>query len=452
MTTNVASTINLTSLGLGDGLNDSSIISQLVAIESAPLTGMETQAATISSASSTLAAFSSDMTTLQKAANQLSDPSQFNVQAASSTSPSVVATTSTGALSGTHSIDVTQVASAQTTYSSPQSSSTNALGLAGTLGITIGGTSYSVNVSSTDSLANIASDISSSGAPVTASVVYDGSQYRLDVQGTYTGSANAFTFDESGFSLGLSTPANTYQAATNTEATIDGIAVSSSTAQISGAIPGVSIAVTGPTNGSATLTVSASSSTLATSLQSFVTAYNNVVSAGHTDTGYGSTTASNALLASDPGIRSCLNQLSSLVAGSVAGSDSTLTTLGSLGLTLNSDGSLSLNTSTLSQSVQTDSSGVEKLLISSVSSGFTGIMGTIATTIGTLATAPNAVLLSESQYFQTQSTGIKTQETAMQARIAMYQTQLQAEFSNADETVNNERSLFTDVGGTGTFM
>jgi hypothetical protein len=40
----------------------------------------------------------------------------------------------------------------------------------------------------------------------------------------------------------------------------------------------------------------------------------------------------------------------------------------------------------------------------------------------------------------------------MQARIAMYQTQLQAEFSNADETVNNERSLFTDVGGTGTFM
>jgi flagellar hook-associated protein 2 len=233
-----------------------------------------------------------------------------------------------------------------------------------------------VNVSSTDSLANIASDISSSGAPVTASVVYDGSQYRLDVQGTYTGSANAFTFDESGFSLGLSTPANTYQAATNTEATIDGIAVSSSTAQISGAIPGVSIAVTGPTNGSATLTVSASSSTLATSLQSFVTAYNNVVSAGHTDTGYGSTTASNALLASDPGIRSCLNQLSSLVAGSVAGSDSTLTTLGSLGLTLNSDGSLSLNTSTLSQSVQTDSSGVEKLLISSVSSGFTGIMGT----------------------------------------------------------------------------
>ena len=131
MTTNVASSINLTSLGLGDGLNDSSIISQLVAIESSPLTGLETQATTISSASSTLAAFSSDMTTLQSAANALSDPSQFNVQAASSTSPAVVATTSTGALSGTHTIDVTQVASAQTTYSNAQTSSTNALGLSG---------------------------------------------------------------------------------------------------------------------------------------------------------------------------------------------------------------------------------------------------------------------------------------------------------------------------------
>jgi hypothetical protein len=54
--------------------------------------------------------------------------------------------------------------------------------------------------------------------------------------------------------------------------------------------------------------------------------------------------------------------------------------------------------------------------------------------------------------YQNRTTEISTQETAMQARIAQYQTLLQSEFSTSDELINTDRTLFTDVGGTGTFM
>ena len=452
MASSITSSINLSSLGLGDGLDDSSLISQLVAIEAEPLTTLQTEASNISNASSTISSFSTTLNALQTAAKTLADPSQYSSFTAASSSSAVVASTTTGATTGSYSVSISALAQSQTTFSDPQSSSTAALGMSGTLGLTVGGSTVNVSLSSGDSLADVAAAISSSGAPVTASVVYDGSQYRLDVQGTQTGTSGAVAFSESGFSLGLTKTANTYQQAQNAQATIDGIAVSSATNQISGAIPGVTLALTGTTTSPATVSVTASASSLTSNIQAFVSAYNNVVTAGHTDAGYGTTTASNSLLAGDEGIQSSLDQLGGLVAGTVAGADATLNTLGSVGIAINNDGTLTLDSTTLDQAIQTDPSGVEKLFVTDASQGMTGIMGTISNTIDALANNSGAVLQGEVQMYQNRTTEISTQETAMQARIAQYQTLLQSEFSTSDELINTDRTLFTDVGGTGTFM
>jgi flagellar hook-associated protein 2 len=452
MTASITSSINLSSLGLGDGLDDSSLISQLVAIESEPLTTLQSQASSIGSASSSISSFSTTLNALQTAAQTLADPTQYDSFSATSSSSEVVASTGTGAVAGNYSVTVSALAQAQTTFSDPQSSGTSPLNISGTLGLTVGGSTVNVAVSSGDSLADIAAAISSSGAPVSASVVYDGSQYRLDVQGTQTGAAGAITFEESGFSLGLSNSLNTYQAAQDAEATIDGISVSSSSNQVSGAIPGVTLALTGKTSSPATVSVAASASSLATNIQAFITAYNAVLTAGHTDAGYGTTAATNSLLSGDQGIETSLTQLGDLVSGTVAGSDSTLNTLGSVGISINDDGTLSLDTSTLQQAVQSDPTGVEKLFVTAPGQGMTGVMGTISQTIDNLTNSSGSVLQAETQMYQSRSTAISAQETAMQARIAQYQTLLQSEFSTADETVNTDRTLFSDVGGTGTFM
>jgi flagellar hook-associated protein 2 len=303
-----------------------------------------------------------------------------------------------------------------------------------------------------DSLATIASEISSSGLPLSASVVYDGSNYRLQVQGLNTGAANAFSFNESGFSLGLSTPSNTYETAQDAKATINGNAVTSPTNQISGAIPGVNLALTGTTTSPSTITVASSPSALETQIQAFVTAYNNVITTGHTDAGYGSTTATNSLLTGDQGIETSLNQLATLVTSTVAGADANYSDLSTAGLTFNDDGTLSFSTSTFQSAVSADPSGVEKLFVTDPTTGSNGIMGQLSTAIQSLSTNTNSVLSSETQAFTTRTTSITQDETALQARIAQYQTTMQQEFEAMDETVNEERELFTQVGGTGEFV
>jgi flagellar hook-associated protein 2 len=450
--TSITSSINLSSLGLGSGIDDSSIISQLVAIQTIPLTNMETQASNITSASSAITQFSSLMSTLSSAAQALSDPTQYASFAASSSNSAVVASTTTGAEAGTYSVSVSQLAQAQLTFSSPQASSTDALGDSGTLGITMGGTTDNITVNSTDSLASIASNINSSGLGLTASVVYNGSSYLLQVQGNNTGAANAFSFTDSGFSLGLSNTANTYQAAEDAQATVDGNAVTSPTNQITGAIPGVNLALTATTTSPTTVTVASSPSALESQIQAFVTAYNNVISSGHTDAGYGSTAASSTRLAGDQGIESSLNQLATLITSTVTGADPQYSDLSTAGLTLNNDGTLTFDQSTFASAVATDPTGVEKLVVTDPTTGNNGIMGQLSSAIQSLSVGTTSVLGSEIALYQSQLSSIQTNETALQAQIAQYQTTEQQEFEAMDQTVETERNLFSEVGGTGEFV
>jgi flagellar hook-associated protein 2 len=448
----MTSTISLASLGLGSGINDASIISQLVAVQQAPLTAMQTQQSNIQSASQTISSFSANLSSLQSAANALSDPTQYSSYTATSSSSALVASASSTASPGTYSVQVNSLAQAQLTYGDPQSSSTSALGMSGSLGITIGNNTYNVTVGTGDSLATIASNINSSGAGVSAAVVFDGTTYRLQVQGNATGAANAFTFNESGFSLGLSTPSNTYQPAQDASATVNNIPVTSPTNQLSGAIPGVTLALTATTTSPVSVTVASNPSAISQNISAFVTAYNTMVSAGHAATGYGTTAASNTLLTGDRGVQSALGQLSNLIASNVPGADSTFQNLASIGLTLNNDGSLSLNSTTLSSAIASDPSGVEKLFVTNPSTGSTGIMGTISKTIDSLANNAGSPLKTEIQSFATRVTSLTSQESATQARIATYQKQIQAEFTAMETTVQAEKTDFTNLGGTGTFV
>ncbi|MEO8876695.1 MAG: flagellar cap protein FliD N-terminal domain-containing protein, partial [Polyangiaceae bacterium] len=189
--------------GLASGLDTAGIVTSLVAAESVPLTALQTKASNVASASSTISAFSSTLATLASAATALSTASGFNAFTASSSTSAVVATTTGSATGGSYDISVSQLAKAQRTYSDPQSSSTTALGMTGSLSLTVGsGSPFNVDVTSNQSLTDIAAAISSSGARLTASVVFDGTQYRLQVAGLDTGASNAITFGESGTSLG----------------------------------------------------------------------------------------------------------------------------------------------------------------------------------------------------------------------------------------------------------
>jgi flagellar hook-associated protein 2 len=451
-----STSINLAALGFG-GIDTSSLVTSLVSIENQPVQTMQTNQSNMQSAVSTLSSFSQALSALSNAATTLSDPTTFSAMAATSTDSSIAASATGSPAAGQWSVSVQQIAQSQRTMSTGQSSSSDALGMSGTLGITLAnGTTASVNISATDSLSDIANAINSSGLALKAGVMYDGSQYHLLVSGNSTGASNAITFDESNLtgsdpttgdpvSLGLSASGANIQTAQDAKLTVGGIAVTSPTNQVANAIPGVTLAVTQPTTTTATISVAGDSTGLQSQIQTFVSAYNAVISAGQTDAGYGTTAASNSLLQGDQAIHSSMDQLSQLI-GEQVGSTGNYTTMASIGLTLNDDGSLSFNTSTFAAAVAADPTDVTNMFVSNSATGTTGLMGQFNNVINTLTDPTTGAVQSEINGYQSRITNIGTQITNAQARVTAYQTQLQNEFTQMNtmlQTYKQQSSTLT---------
>src|SRR5262249_3787663 len=145
---------------------------------------------------------------------------------------------------GAYDVNVTKLAKEQRTYSNAFSA--NALNMSGNLDLAVGGTSKQIAVTASDTLNTIADKINGAGLRVGASVFYDGTNYRLQVRGLDTGAANAVTFGGTGGigdQLGLNVAANTKQSAQDAALTVDGFAITSKTNQVTGAIPGVTLAL-----------------------------------------------------------------------------------------------------------------------------------------------------------------------------------------------------------------
>lgn len=451
MATTSTSGTNITFSGLASGLDTNSMVTQLVAAESVPLTALQTKASNVSSASQTISGFSSALSSLASAATALSTSSGFSAFTATSSQPSAVVATTTGAATGgSYDIAVTQLAKAQRTYSDPQASSTDPLGMSGTLSLTVGtGTPVNVSVTSGESLTDLAAAISSSGARVAASVVYDGTQYRLQVTGLDTGAANAVTFGESGFSLGLTNSANTYQPAQDAKLTVDNIPITRSTNQITGVVPGVTLALaaTTTTGSPATVNVASDSTSLASKLQTFVSAYNSVVTGVHQAIGYGSTKASNPELANNTAMRSALAQVTSVMDQIVAGTTGKYTTLSSVGLELQNDGTLQLDSSKLSAAVADDPASVSRLFVTDTNTGATGVMKSLASTIKGFTADQSSLITAQITAFGTETKQIQDQETAMQDHITAYQTNLQKQFAAMELVVQKYKTAATALDG-----
>ncbi len=189
MTTTAAAPITIQ--GLASGLNTSSIISQLVTSESQINTGLQTSVTNLQSQLSAWQTFNSNLLSLQSSAAALGAPSLYSAVQASSTDPTVAsATTSAGAVAGNHTLTVSTLAASQEVLSQSFSSSTTQLGVSGTIGIN----GKQIAITSSQTLASIATSINNANAGVTATVLNVGTgDTRLSLTSTGTGTVNAIS-------------------------------------------------------------------------------------------------------------------------------------------------------------------------------------------------------------------------------------------------------------------
>lgn len=422
--------------GLGSGLDVEGLVSTLTEVERTPITQLEARQRQVNSAKTTISQFSSKLSALQTAARALSTRDGFTSFAATSSDTAVVASANGGAAAGAYDIEVFALAREQRTWGSNQASQSTALNMAGTLSLTVGANApVNVTIATTDTLSDIASKISSSGARVQASVLYDGSNYRLQVRGLDSGAANAVTFGETGFTLGLANPANTYQTAQDASLRIDGpsgVTVTRPTNQITGVIDGVTLALTRTTTTAARVTVAGDSTALKTKIQSFITAYNDVVNATKTATGFGSVKATNPVLAADRAMRGTQDRFRTILSSSVAGTSGRYTTLGSVGVSLTNEGTLTLDGTKLDAALAADPTGVSKLFVNDTATGSIGAMKGFMDTVDSLVTDTGGAVRSRIDSLDKQSRTMTEQIDRMQLRLTAYTAGLKRQFASLD--------------------
>jgi flagellar hook-associated protein 2 len=347
-----------------------SLIQQASAANQLPAATLQTQETPMKAQISALGQVQSALSGLQSALSQLSDIGSLAQRTVSATPNGVVQATATNAASvGTYSLSNIQLAKAETLVSSGSSSSSGSLG-SGSIAIKVGNNStVTVNIASgSSSLSGIAAAIDQSNAGVNATVLFDGSTYRLVLTGEGAGAANAFTVSGTGGLTGLSYHAGASgltesQGATNAGFSLNGIAITSGSNTINGVIPGVTLTLA--ESGSATVNVSQSTNALDSAAQGVVQAINQTLAVINKDTAFTAASGGGPLLG-DVGIeelrQSLLNSLTAqLGVGNAAGSTS-FNSLSSVGIQIASGGTVALDNSTFQNAAQTNYAAVASLL------------------------------------------------------------------------------------------
>jgi flagellar hook-associated protein 2 len=340
--------------GLGSGMDTEGIVSALVNVERSGQNQLATKQTATNSSISNLSSLSSLLSKLKTATDALDTASEVGSYKVTSGDKAIVASANGLATPGSYAIKVAKLAKEQRTYSNTFSSATTALGQSGTLTLAVGaGTPKDIAVAATDKLDDVIGKINSAGLRVTASAFFDGSQYRIQLRGQDTGAANAVGITETGTTFGFNLTENKFQAAQDAEIELDGFKVKSATNQVTGAIRGVTLALTAETASPVAVAVEGDPDGTRTKLQTMVEAYNAVISKTKELAGSGAIKAKDDMLAGDSTLRSLTNRIASALQTQISGT-SNYKSLSSIGLSLDRSGKLSLDSTKLDKALKAD--------------------------------------------------------------------------------------------------
>jgi flagellar hook-associated protein 2 len=440
--------------GFGSGLDINSIVTSLVKANSDTLNALTSRATLLQSATSTLSDISRALGTLQTAADALSTVNGITSMKATSSDGAVVASAASGALPTSLQVTVESLAREQKTYSARQSTN-GALGKTGTITVGVAGQSQSLDVQATDSLDDIAAKINGLGLRATASVLYDGTGYRLQIRGLDTGAANALTLTENGTGLDLNgngkngngdadpTAGNTVQAATDAVLYVDSFRVTRPTNQITGVAPGVTLALTAETTKPVTVSVGSDPTVLQSRLGAVASAYNAVVNAIHKASGYGTVTASNKVLAGDSALRSVADRLAAAVT-KTQGSGA-YQTLASIGLSVDRTGLMTFDGTKLTDALSKDPSSVSALLARPVGATSGGIMADLEDAVKAMTDTTTGVLATRQSSFTSQVKSLNDRASHESDRLLTYEDQLRKQFSAMDSAMAANNTLLSTI-------
>lgn len=397
-----------------------SIVSQLMQVEGRRKTLLQKDEAGYQLKLSAVGSLSSSMSSFKSALDTVRWSSNFqSIKATSGDSTVFTAIASSTATAGTYNLEVTQLAKANMLTSSAYTDTTSAIAT-GALTIQVGtGAAKAVTIdSSNNSLAGIKDAINKAGTDVNASIINDGSGYKLLLTSNKMGASNTVKLTVSGDSVGTDTdtsglsnfmydPAGTknmteIQTAQSATMKVGTLTITKDSNTVTDVIPGVTINLLKAQVGTpVSLTVSNDASVVSANVNKFVSEFNKLVKALKDIGGYDAATKKSGPLAGDGTIRQVESQIRSVIGNAIPGLSSGLNSLSQVGISTQKDGILAVDSSKLNAAISSNFNDIVKLFakvgaatdanITMSSSTDKTIAGTYAINITQAATQGNIV-------------------------------------------------------------
>jgi len=385
--------------GVGSNLDVNGIVSQLMTIEQRPRDLLDAKEASYQAQLSAYGQLRGALSALESAVEGLADPTRFEKRSATAGDTSVLsASAGAAAANATYDVAVTQLAQRQSLTTAGQASATSAIGSGASTVLTFdfgtisGGTvsngiytgaSFAPNESlasrtvtidaSNNSLQGIRDAINAANIGVNASILNVGGSnpYRLVLQSA-SGASAALRIGVSGdatlASLLAYDPAGSQNltqtvAAQDATLTVNGLAITSGSNNVTDAIQGVTLALAKV--GTTSVTIGRDPTAAQQGAQAFVKAYNDLNTMLHDLTRFDATGSSSGALVGDSAARTIQSQLRNALSSALAGGNSnTLRVLSQVGMSFQKDGSLTLDNGKLAQMLTTDPVGVARMFAS----------------------------------------------------------------------------------------
>ena len=407
------------------GIDVTALVSSIITSDEAGMNQLQNQQSTFTSRTNALNNLETQASTLSDDLNNLSnlEGPLTSVAATSSNSSVLTASTSAGAAAGTYTISNIIPATTASSYSNEVASSDTALG-SGSFDISIGGATHTITTGSgVNTLSELVSSINSQNLGVTATVVSDSSGARLSLVSSSSGAAAGFSITNASGALSFTQVSAGADASLN----VNGVPIKSASNTVTSGISGLTLNLGGASTSPVTITVAPDSSSIVSAITSFVSDYNTLIGNVNSQFAFNAVTDTAGTLAGDSTVEGLQSAL--LSSTNYSYSSGSFSSLSSLGITTNNDGTLSINTSTLDAAISNDPSGVTQFFQGTALNGFAN---DLTNALNTYIDPSQGAFTVELNSISSEQTDLSTQISADQTYYANLQTTLTAQYNEVD--------------------
>ena len=425
--------INFGSATSGAGFDVSSTVGAIVANLKSVETPWQNQLTSLKAEDAAFTSIGSDLSTLTTSLQALTDfQGVMASKLGSSSNTGVLSLSSAGAtaVAGSHSIVVTRLAQTSSFYTDPIAANDP---LNGALTIQVGSgaaTTIPVVAGQSDTLSTYAAAVNAAGLGVTASVITDSLGSRLSLVSQTSGTTGqlsvtgALTDSTTSSAIGLNSGPPGQDALLN----VDGVAIDSTSNTVSSAIPGVTFQLLAASPNPVQVQIANDNTSVASAVASFVSSYNTVAKDLTTQESNSPSGGAEPLYG-NPIVSQLQSALSlALTSGSASG---IIGNLAQLGISVNLDGTLTLNTATLDSALNSSYSDVVGFLQNAGSFG-----PALLNTLDTLGNqSPTGALTLAAAANTAQEKGLNANIATQDTLIAKRQTDLTNELNAANQVL-----------------